>query len=141
MAASAWVCMVAALPWALSILKSSAVRPAASKALARYGRSKDSYRADVVVSGSRTAILPVPWDARSLSLDIAEKSAVNDVAVISSSVPDPPAVVSVVSSDESPHAARVSAAIETPTRAIRLSEALTPNPLYSRCPWSDTYPS
>ena len=35
MAASAWVCMVAALPWALSILKSLDVRPAASKARVR----------------------------------------------------------------------------------------------------------
>ena len=76
--------------------------------------------------------MPVPWAARSFSWDIAAKSAVNDVAETSwpVPVPVPPAVVSVVeSSEESPHAASVSAATEIPTRAIRPSEALTPNPL------------
>ena len=42
MSASAWVCIVLALPWALSTLKSLAPSPAAWNALVRYGRSKDS---------------------------------------------------------------------------------------------------
>ena len=40
MSASAWVCIVVALPWALSIL--NCVNPAAWNALVRYGASKDT---------------------------------------------------------------------------------------------------
>ena len=39
MSASACVCIVLALPWALSILYSSVVSPAASNACFRYGAS------------------------------------------------------------------------------------------------------
>jgi hypothetical protein len=42
MSASACVCIVVALPCALSILNWSLERPAASKACFRYGRSYDS---------------------------------------------------------------------------------------------------
>ncbi len=42
MSASAWVCIVSALPCALSILNWSADRPAASNACVRYGASKVS---------------------------------------------------------------------------------------------------
>src|SRR5438105_7122817 len=80
MSASAWVCMVLALPWALSTLKSLVVRPAAWKAFARYGASKLTYRAEVVVSGSNTPIFPFPCAASDLSWAMAEKSLVNDVA-------------------------------------------------------------
>src|SRR5438132_13526971 len=80
MSASAWVCMVLALPWALSTLKSLAVRPAALNAFVRYGASKVTYRVDVVVSGSNTPILPFPCAASDLSCAMAEKSLVNEDA-------------------------------------------------------------
>src|SRR5581483_11259067 len=91
MSASAWVCMVLALPCALSILNWLADSPAAWNALVRYGASKDTYRADVVVSGSSTPTIPLPWAARPFSCASAEKSAVNDEADI-----DTAAVVLVV---------------------------------------------
>ncbi len=80
MSASAWVCMVDALPPALSILNWSAARPASSKAFVRYGASYWTYRVDVVVSGSRTPIMPLPFEARPVSPFITEKSAVNALA-------------------------------------------------------------
>src|SRR3954451_3427192 len=85
MSASAWVCMVDALPWALSIL--NWVKPAVWKALVRYGASKETYRADVVVSGSRTPTSPLPWVASDRSWFIAEKSLVNAVTLIETFLP------------------------------------------------------
>jgi hypothetical protein len=41
-AASAWVCIVLLLPCAFCTLKSSALRPAASNALVRYGASNET---------------------------------------------------------------------------------------------------
>src|SRR6185436_20386692 len=79
MSASACCCIVDGLPCALSILKSLDDRPAASNACFRYGASYWTYRVDVVVSGSRTPILPLPCAARSLSSAICEKSAVSVV--------------------------------------------------------------
>src|SRR3954452_20639291 len=88
MSASACVCIVAALPCALSIL--NCVKPAPWNALVRYGASKETYRVDVVVSGSSTPTRPFPLVARSFSWAIAEKSLVNDAAEIPP--PHPPVV-------------------------------------------------
>src|SRR6266511_2630729 len=82
MSASACCCIVLALPWALSILNWSADSPAASNACFRYGASYVTYRAEVVVSGSRTPMRPLPWAAMSVSSFISEKSAVNAAASI-----------------------------------------------------------
>src|SRR5947208_14710862 len=60
MADWAWLSWVASLPWALVTVYCDDVRPAACNALVRYGASKDVYRADVVVSGSRTPTDPLP---------------------------------------------------------------------------------
>src|SRR5215211_3792138 len=93
--ASAWVCIVVALPWALSIL--NCVKPAAWNALVRYGASKETYRVEVVVSGSRTPTRPLPLDARSFSSAMAEKSFVNESAEMLppplALVDEPPALV------------------------------------------------
>src|SRR4029077_11483674 len=88
MSASAWVCIVDTLPCALSILNWSLLRPAVSNAFVRNGRSYWTYRVDVVVSGNRTPIMPVPCAARSLSCDITEKSAVKEPASICGTVAD-----------------------------------------------------
>src|SRR6266581_3960433 len=104
MSASAWVCIVETLPCALSILNWSALRPAASKAFLRNGASYWTYRVDVVVSGRRTPINPVPDAARSLSCAITAKSEVKSPAAIcGTDAEDPGAVVFVV--DDELHAA------------------------------------
>jgi hypothetical protein len=54
------------------------VRPAASNAFCRYGRSNVSYRADDVVSGSSTPMSPLPWPASPFSWFMAEKSTVKE---------------------------------------------------------------
>src|SRR6478609_3802533 len=77
MSASACCCIVDALPWALSILKSLEDNPAASNACLRYGASYWTYRVEVVVSGSSTPIFPLPWAARAVNVFITAKSAVN----------------------------------------------------------------
>ena len=61
MSASACCCIVLVLPWALSILNWLEVSPAVSKAFFRFGASYWTYRVDVVVSGSRTPIIPLPY--------------------------------------------------------------------------------
>ena len=105
MSASACVCIVAALPWALSILNWSAVRPADSKAFLRNGASYWTYRVEVVVSGRRTPINPDPCDARPVSCCITAKSEVKSPAAIDGTdAEDPGAVVFVV--DDELHAAR-----------------------------------
>src|SRR5438093_940498 len=80
MSASAWVCIVVVLPWALSILKWSADRPAVSNAFVRSGLSYCTYRVEVVVSGSNTPTSPVPDEASPVSSFITEKSAVKSPA-------------------------------------------------------------
>src|SRR5665647_122334 len=82
MSASACVCMVEALPLALSILKLAAERPAASKACFRYGASYWTYRVDVVVSGRSTPIMPLPCEAKPVSCFMSAKSAVKSAALI-----------------------------------------------------------
>src|SRR4051812_29444352 len=127
--ASAWVCIVCALPWALSILKSLLDRPAAWNAFSRYGRSNDSYRADVSVSGRSTPIMPLPLLATSFRSAMAEKSAVNDSAEIDAGEALASVVV-VLSPDEAlsllsslPQAASANKeSTATPAAAPRLNE-------------------
>src|SRR5665811_1175369 len=82
MSASACVCMVEALPLALSILNLSADSPAASNACFRYGASYCTYRVDVVVSGRSTPIMPLPCEASPVSSFMSAKSAVKSAALI-----------------------------------------------------------
>src|SRR4029077_11813331 len=82
MSASAWVCIVVVLPWALSILNWSADRPAVSNVFGRSGLSYCTYRVEFVGSGSNTPISPLPDEARSVSSFITEKSAVKSPAAI-----------------------------------------------------------
>ena len=120
-AASACVCIVLLLPCAFWTLKSFVLSPAASNACARYGASNETYRADDCVSGSSTAILPLPCLATSLSCAIAEKSFVKSFGE-TETVPcslfvledEPPPL---------PHATRPTVARTTvPTVAVRFSE-------------------
>src|SRR3954453_5115264 len=110
MSASACVCIVAALPCALSIL--NCVKPAPWNALVRYGASKETYRVDVVVSGSSTPTRPFPLVARSFSWAIAEKSLVNDVAEIPP--PDPPVVAAPPAGVAPPAVVAAAAAVVAP---------------------------
>src|SRR5664280_1458814 len=100
MSASAWVCMVEALPPAVSIWKLAAGRPAASNAFFRYGASYWTYRVDVVVSGSSTPTMPLPCEASAVSCFIAEKSDVKSVALIFTTVTDFLAAADVVAVEE-----------------------------------------
>jgi hypothetical protein len=116
----------------LSILKSLVLRPAAWNAFVRYGRSNDSYRADEVVSGRRTPIKPFPCEANDFSWAIAEKSLVNEVALISGVCWElPPAVVPVVLVDEEllqPTSATV-ALMQRAPRTLRLLETCMSPPV------------
>src|SRR5674476_915003 len=82
MSASACVCMVEALPLALSILNLAAESPAASKACFRYGASYWTYRVDVVVSGRSTPTMPLPCEANPVNCFMSAKSAVKSTALI-----------------------------------------------------------
>src|SRR5664280_2755259 len=82
MSASAWVCMVEALPLALSTLTSLAGRPAAANACFRYGASYWTYRVDVVVSGRSTPTRPLPCAASPVSCFMVEKSDLNSAALL-----------------------------------------------------------
>src|SRR5690242_1847840 len=101
MSASACVCIVVALPCALSTLKSPLLKPAAWNAFVRYGRSYDSYRADVVVSGSRTPMRPLPLAATSLNFAITAKSEVNESGVSDEKSEEPELDAVVVPDDDS----------------------------------------
>src|SRR6266516_4948694 len=100
MSASACVCIVWTLPCALSILNWSEPRPAASNAFLRNGASYWTYRVEVVVSGRRTPINPVPEEARSLSCAMTEKSAVKSPAAIVGTEADDPGAEELLLDDE-----------------------------------------
>src|SRR4051812_5738279 len=89
MSACAWLTCVALSPCAFCTLKSDEVSPAAWKAFVSSGASNSTYRADVVVSGRRTPILPFPLAARSLSCAMAAKSGVRLLALTSGTLPEP----------------------------------------------------
>src|SRR5674476_451227 len=82
MSASACVCMVDALPLALSILKLLAESPAASNACFRYGASYWTYRVDVVVSGRSTPTRPLPCAANPVNCFMSAKSDLKSAALI-----------------------------------------------------------
>src|SRR5450759_5326779 len=88
MSASACVCMVEALPLALSILKLLEESPAASNACFRYGASYWTYRVDVVVSGRSTPTMPLPCAANPVSCFMSAKSALNFAASICGTATD-----------------------------------------------------
>src|ERR1035437_9654227 len=93
MSASAWVCMVEALPPALSTLMSAAGRPAAAKACFRYGASYWTYRVDVCVAGRSTPTTPLPCAANPVSCYMLEKSDLNSGALICGTAVDATDVV------------------------------------------------
>src|SRR5699024_247031 len=136
MSASAWVCMVAALPSALSILNWSESRPVAWKAWVRYGSSYCTYRVEVVVSGRSTPISPSPWEARSVSCSMTEKSEVKDVASTSGAPPpgDPPAEGSSFEPEDEPQAVSVRLTAAMAVRAFRVVRRVMSSLL--RCPAS-----
>ena len=146
MSASACVFIVSALPWALSILNWSADSPAASNACVRYGASYVTYRADVVVSGRRTPIMPVPCAARSVSCFIAEKSAVKSSTAICGTGAvevDVDPLGEVPESDDLEHAANVAASKQAADSATRYLLELMDPPIKSlvsiqRC-WFDLH--
>ena len=137
MSASACCCIVLALPWALSILKS--VNPAVLNACVRNGASYVTYRADVVVSGSNTPTLPFPCAARPFNCDINEKSDVNALTSIFGTAaagvlpPDPP----LDDDPDEPHPAAVATArVATLTTTTPLLRSLI-SILLSRVPDRD----
>src|SRR5665811_2160220 len=99
MSASACVCMVDALPLALSILKLLEESPAAAKACFRYGASYWTYRVDVVVSGRSTPTMPLPCEASPVSCFMSAKSDVNSVALIWGTAADVLGVADAVGED------------------------------------------
>src|ERR1700690_4674841 len=86
---SAWASdsSVASTPWALSILKSVDLYPAAVNAWVRYGASKSTHRCDDVVSGISTPTRPVPAAVVLVSWLMALNDASNEAVV--SPAPDP----------------------------------------------------
>src|SRR6266699_6597609 len=81
MSACACASSVASLPWALSILNSESLKPAASKAFFKYGASKFTYRTDDVVSGRMTPTSPEPALCRSFRVAITVKLTSNELTV------------------------------------------------------------
>jgi hypothetical protein len=65
------------LPCAFCTVNCEEDMPAAVSAWVRYGASNWTYRAEVTVSGRRTATLPLPAVVRGFRVDIAAKSRVN----------------------------------------------------------------
>src|SRR6185437_3794466 len=110
-------------PCALSILKSLELSPAASNARFRYGASNSTYRADVVVSGSRTPILPLPSEARPFSFFISEKSDVNADALTLGTFAVPPELApELLPPDEPQPAATARTTVVSPMPSNRLRE-------------------
>src|SRR3974390_2169621 len=77
MAVWAWEYWVASLPCAFCTVKSDDERPAAVSACVRYGASNWTYRAELTVSGRRTATLPWPAAVSGFSSAIAAKVLLN----------------------------------------------------------------
>src|SRR5216683_3140755 len=96
--------------------------------MVRYGRSYCWYRPEVVVSGRRTPILPVPACTMAERLAMYEKSAVNELTLRSAgTVAAGPEVVVLL-----PHAAATSAS--TPAHAVNDSLLRFPNVIWTSCP-------
>src|SRR5450759_652090 len=119
MSASACVFWVASLPCAFSIVYWFDFRPAFWNAFARYGASKAVYRADVVVSGSSTPIMPFPDLAREFNWVMTEKSLVNDDALrvlgggFAAALAPPAAIVTVIAAQTATQIVLLSSLIGT----------------------------
>src|SRR5689334_340672 len=151
MSASACCCIVLVLPWALSILKSLELSPAAWNASFRYGASNSTYRAEDVVSGSRTPIMPLPLEARPFSFCISVNWTLNADALRFGTLTLPPELPLELPPDEPQAAAtvRTTPARTQPSSRLREFPIAMPShchgqmthtaPLYLSAPCAQTF--